>query len=1003
MFLNEPGAGKTMMMLSLLVFLLKLSMYRLKFKISVLLVTYTPSVFYKQVQEHPGSWFCPLNDFLKKDSKHSPVFTPPAPNITMDIVGYRKFATKVFNILDEKGLSKLIVSSFMVDPLELINIAIKNKILTINEPFVKTLDNSIICLDEAQKLQSDKEINNHGLALFYAKKMCKNVFIVYISATPMNQSAIEFAFIQCFLLEDSLSLPYNKCFTPTGELIPDWKIKISPLFKGRVFYSEQPKFENTPSLIYEGSNLITDIKGELFTIGNKMKMTFVESSDFVKKMTKTNPKPNLSVYLFYGEFSGFPVYDKESLNKVIQRPNILSKAGIYVAIDNSGTSKFRLYGPGLLFKNISKYAPKISYLKQWFWGEQRDGLLYLIQGNGIIHIDSIDFPGVEFIANVCVENGFIDGDRYGTELSICLRCLRLKKDHTLTKNSPHKTIQLNSGETCCETGSCFKRNGQVCGDFLEIRFRVLHAYIPGMEEEIIKFVNPKNKTGIFAKFLIVSRVLQEAVTINNTPMFISLSIPKAISGAKQMHFRTCRPGALEGIGMNVVRVKMLVTTNNDPKNPTREESTITRKYLKYLQILEIIESLIEISVDKYVHEPVKTKDLVGVKTSSYYALGFSDYIQTQLCCVIKQLFSYFRTLNRETIYLLIKMGKHFKSTINFAAIDREEVNAALHKVTTDASSVDSKYLSSNVGISVLYQMTAVNLVIYSGMESLSTSTGIICFVQHIGDGVYTVRPVDSLTAFNNSPFINIQQFAGGLTTQLIIKTTNILDHELINSKLSQYQHDDFLYHLGKFPKKQLIQFVKWCIESWEKNPNDPNVPNSGAKLFLWEFVKSREVLLPSDLRKPITAQLNTPIGYMQDEKIATYSHNTKKWTTESTTISNLVELENKYKYKMFINRNLEVKIYQVSFGVNHTDRRRNTNGKKCSTMAKSESRDIYIKLLDGESDTVPLNIKTSTICNNLKILLSSRQFADWNQPGDSFTPSSTLKYTRHMHFLTVKK
>jgi hypothetical protein len=132
-------------------------------------------------------------------------------NKHVSYIGYQSFFKLIFNFQNIKNIQnyKLLIEEF------------RHNRVSVNTDFIDSFSNSIIIIDEMQRLYSYDGLNTYGLAAAMLNSITKtyNIKVIYLTGTMFNTSETEIESISCFFTPEFKFLIDDSNFYST-ELIP---------------------------------------------------------------------------------------------------------------------------------------------------------------------------------------------------------------------------------------------------------------------------------------------------------------------------------------------------------------------------------------------------------------------------------------------------------------------------------------------------------------------------------------------------------------------------------------------------------------------------------------------------------------------------------------------------------------------------------------------------------------------------------------------------------------
>lgn len=682
--INDPGTGKTISIITFIFRLNELIMLRRIEPMRVCLLSFARTVFVNDLIRSPDFNYIPISAHLAgltQDEKKA-----VGKNMYFDAYGYRQFASRVLEITNEGLFNQYIIDNSRTDPMTVLNHLSNLGIVKINREFVKKFNNTVVVVDEGQRLQNSSWINHYGYALICIRDLT-NAFFIYISATILNSKNTELAFVQRLL---NNYYPYEKCFTADGKLIPTWRTDIISRFNGAVFYSGTPDLRYTPQQIYVGGRLkFNALDGKTYIIDKDRKYYFVKMSQTMAEYHKiVLPQMQYAAHLFLIKVADKFIYTKEDMRWLMSNKQLLHEIGLDVNIEvvqnvNGVDDAIRLSGAMLKKENLAKIVPKMHAVLVEFI----DNRVLLDEGKAMVVTDDVRFPGLLLIEDILRENGLVPSGALPQQQSICLACLKSKSQH----DSMYQKMMRNKNAidpmqsmTPNERLAYFRARPTECYHFFPIHFETVHAYMTSIDKSIQRFNSPNNIHGINHKVMIGSYVLAVAYSFLQVKRMFVVSVPYSITFLQQLEKRPVRAHSLDGLVEKVVYMYIMCMTYDDPKKLTREELAYIEHHYDYSGIKEIIDELRNIAVDREMYlstqssgylESIKDAKIID---SYYYANNFAVKYMDEIIMLIKQLFTRSKALNIDTIVERIRENSCYINTeTNTSFFTRKDILSAL--------------------------------------------------------------------------------------------------------------------------------------------------------------------------------------------------------------------------------------------------------------------------------------------------------------------------------------
>lgn len=401
---------------------------------------------------------------------------------------------------------------------------IKDGKIEVNHELLETFENSLLICDEIHNTYNSDEINNYGICIMYITYFTKNIKSMYMTATPLNNNAREIIDLMN-LLSNNINeyIPadkYDEILSKPNSL-ELLEILIKKNLKGKVSVFENIDLRYYPERIFLGEK-IKNI--------NLLKFIKCYMSDY-----------------YFDRYLHLINYDKtynsttfNVVNKIYEDiilPDDLNDDKLIINQTNAWKNKYLInydtyndYSFGDLYykNNIKKYSPKYYEM-----------LLHLNDSIGKVFIyhNNINKSGVNMIASILRENGYIDFDdvpRTSTRCSICNKFF----------NEKHINHEFQALRFILYTGQSVKNT---------------------LRELITMYNHPKNINGHMYKALIGSRVISEGVTLKEVNDCFIMTLPVNISKMLQVIGRCTRNNTHinHNVDRQYVNIKLFIHSMTD--------------------------------------------------------------------------------------------------------------------------------------------------------------------------------------------------------------------------------------------------------------------------------------------------------------------------------------------------------------------------------------------------------------------------------------------------------
>jgi hypothetical protein len=293
-----------------------------------------------------------------------------------------------------------------------------------------------------------------------------------MSATPLNNNATEIIDLLNLLLPKESRQTKVDFFDNSGKLKQGAIEKIAKLVQGRVSFLRDVNPKYYPSISMEGETL-TDTP--------YLKFVRCPMSDFHYKTYKkvyTGALAQDSQYLM-----DFALENPESTgpNDIgIYQTNQVKK--LLAEAPQKWKDKYgfdyrndKVVGDALKYENLKKYSSKYVKLLE----EVKD-VIKKKQGKIFIYHNIVHISGVLFIEQMLLKNGFIDEFSTASDNTICMRCGKIRKEHS-TSQITGKGEQENESES--------KEINSKVGGLLKVNAEEINGviYVPTKKRNIITY------------------------------------------------------------------------------------------------------------------------------------------------------------------------------------------------------------------------------------------------------------------------------------------------------------------------------------------------------------------------------------------------------------------------------------------------------------------------------------------------------------------------------------
>lgn len=495
--------------------------------------------------------------------------------------GYQSFFNECFPDLDEKHF---------VQDAEVLIENYKNGRIDVNKNFLESIRNSIVIVDEMQKLYSSCGINSYGFAISSVIKKAKeyNIKFVFLTGTILNNTVSEIIDVMNILneekyedkdiyLEEEIILNDIKTYRIKEEKKED----INNFFKRIFFYYDQSELEKKKEKEIEIKEINQQIKPlefynpttkksyqdpikKLYTINGVKEFRYKNENDSLPDEIHVGNiviEDDQIMVLYSIEVEGFQaekykkyITENISLENLNDDESISLRDGIFDKTDLSIYYNNGVYsGNGLKYPHIKQYSA--------IGAEMVRLALYntLNKEKTIFYHDKINNFGLKQYIEILSQNGFIE---YGT--------------------SPKNDTR------CYKCGEEFKNHVNIKHDFIPMRYGVLHGQVHANQRKKLAqlFNTPNNLYGEYISVIFISSVAYSGVSFLNTNHLVILNKINNLSKWKQIYSRIIRTHSHDLLPEDKrwAKIYTMVISHEDERKRdgdyTREE-----KYYKLRNIL----------------------------------------------------------------------------------------------------------------------------------------------------------------------------------------------------------------------------------------------------------------------------------------------------------------------------------------------------------------------------------------------------------------------------------
>ena len=338
--------------------------------------------------------------------------------------GYKEFVTRILNVRDF-DLNEMNEAQ--------IHAAISDNTITYNKALLAEFKNSIIICDEIHNVYNSAEKNNWGIALQAVLDKEPSCRCLTLSATPFNNSPVEFVSLLNLLLPADQRVNKSLFFTSNNSLKPGALSHIAQLSRGRFSFLIDANPANYPRIISEGASIPgidylkfirAPMSPEFYATYKRVYDEAMPISGYLDDIVLDNPdNENIGIYQPdpIRKLAAAPIAWKEKHGLDYQHNKIIGAA----------------LGPGRLHKISAKYAAVIDAVMD---------VIHNQKGKIFIYHNDVHMSGVLFIEQVLIAHGFIDEFSASVANTLCMKCGKPKADHAQHHTTePHNNNKMHLG------------------------------------------------------------------------------------------------------------------------------------------------------------------------------------------------------------------------------------------------------------------------------------------------------------------------------------------------------------------------------------------------------------------------------------------------------------------------------------------------------------------------------------------------------------------------------
>ena len=501
--------------------------------------------------------------------------------------GYQAF----FNACLGDALSK----SSLIQDIDSLVAAYNNGTIDISDSFKEQLRNSIIVVDEMQKLYSADGMNSYGFCLMLCSKMAKelNIKIMLMSGTVFNSSSKEIVDVLNIIRPDRELIPYDQYLRPTSliEDVTSWDFKqekLGELIKAYerqfIYYSPESRISGKPKIIpidkmqnfwayHDENNTIAMVFDKLPNLPQEIYI----GSTVISGDNDIVPFMTYQCMTSGAQSTAYKEYIEGILSRAVGKDGVTRREEIDED-DNKNTISIR-----------DAYIPKTDRLKHGIIESGGSFIGKFLKLENLKNYSTIGYN----LTKLVMENAFHNEKtivyhnklknfgimQYGKilEANGCIGLEDRPKDDTLCKRCrcTYEIHNLPIAE---------KIKHRCCNNFTPIRYAVLTGDASDAERDSIKltFNSRINTYGDRCSCVFVSNVAYSGVSFLNTNNLVMISCVSDISKWKQIAARIVRTKSHAALPPNkqVAKIYTFIVNLPDEKKifPKLKKYTLGERY-----------------------------------------------------------------------------------------------------------------------------------------------------------------------------------------------------------------------------------------------------------------------------------------------------------------------------------------------------------------------------------------------------------------------------------------
>jgi hypothetical protein len=828
--------------------------------------------------------------------------------------GYIEFVNKLFSgrplIEIEDEVTRRVYEGEQITLEQVVIEHIARGEITVNWAFARLFHGSLLVVDEFHNLYNSVIKNNRGVAVMYLLSIIPDMWMIGLSATPINNSPTEV----CEYISLLIGKPVNKADYFVGKRItPEGISQLATLSRGHYSFLQDTSTKYFPKVIFSGVSLSIERAVGTVEAGPLPYLKFIDcpmseyhqsiyeayAASRSKEDAANEDAEDLDAALDSATcavpipIDGQSIYDMVFPSGVFRSKD--AKATL-LGLDAAAKDKLHLEikklpnavvyaGDYMKADHIGKYSSKYERMWNILLGDMKAaaGDRHLAKKTMIYH-NAVRMSGVLWIQEMLITNGFIHWNSSPIASTLCFHCGHPKRDH---------------GE--------ISPVGTIAHSFVAARLINIHSEADkaSIESMLNAYVSLGNLYGDFIGVIIGSRKIKESFEIIHTRRLIVATFPTSISTLMQIIGRVVRKGSHAALQYKDVEVNILVSTINKAFPYSSPVSPELYRYAEKLQDYKTIQQIEQAMNANAVDGPLLyelnratngASDTLGnlpftptdilpeisqPATITYYAYNYARIEAGLITNIIKRLFLERPVWTYDDLWKTVR-APPFGLEINPALFQENNFIIALAALTTQ----DKVILLDTVGGAAREES---RFIWHEGIKHVIGRSGPYYILFPVGEAPRQTQQL-TLQKVQTTPIIDVESF---LRRPRIAKPKIVGLHKFLmvfeHNKLYLAQRDRLfaMFSAGSFTNVGFITrnsfefqtlFIEECIVGLATGDNAQMHEMYKSVIdYMDEFgaiIHGPEVARYKDVMKQLnpTVALTGPIGYCGPDSARIYNN-----------------------------------------------------------------------------------------------------------------------------------